>query len=358
LPAPGSAFRILSTPEDLPSGSPLVRVPRRAGPSPGALLPMNRSHPLPGRVATLLVALLVVAQSSVGRETAATSPGQPLEIGTRWELFVDRFLVASARGAALRLHEPRKAEVVLVLDAPWEGPTSAYFSVLRDGDVIRLYYRGSVAGSDHSDRSGDLRGREPRRHPLHPAPARAGRGQRLEGQQRGVARRRVAQLRALPRSQSATRPGGTLQGARGREAARAQLAAGATPGGLYAFASADGVHWRKLRTEPVMTQGAFDSLNLAFWDSARNRYACYSRIFAEQGARRAERALGRLPHVGRPARSTATRPACPSSTSTPAPRCPVPRRGAPAARVSETLRARPQKESPRTRRPARPMRCS
>jgi hypothetical protein len=54
---------------------------------------------------------------------------------------------------------------------------------------------------------------------------------------------------------------------------------GATPGGLYAFASADGLNWRKIRPEPVMTQGAFDSLNLAFWDSARGRYTCYSRIF-------------------------------------------------------------------------------
>ncbi len=30
-----------------------------------------------------------------------------------------------------------------------------------------------------------------------------------------------------------------------------------------------------------MTKGAFDSLNLAFWDAARGRYACYSRIFAD-----------------------------------------------------------------------------
>jgi hypothetical protein len=53
----------------------------------------------------------------------------------------------------------------------------------------------------------------------------------------------------------------------------------ATPAGLFAFVSADGIHWRKLRKEPVMTEGAFDSLNLAFWDSTRSRYACYSRIF-------------------------------------------------------------------------------
>jgi hypothetical protein len=57
---------------------------------------------------------------------------------------------------------------------------------------------------------------------------------------------------------------------------------GATPGGLYAFGSADGIHWRKMRDQPVMTVGAFDSLNLAFWDSARDRYVCYSRIFADR----------------------------------------------------------------------------
>ena len=31
-----------------------------------------------------------------------------------------------------------------------------------------------------------------------------------------------------------------------------------------------------------MTQGAFDSLNLAFWDGARESYVCYSRIFANK----------------------------------------------------------------------------
>jgi len=33
---------------------------------------------------------------------------------------------------------------------------------------------------------------------------------------------------------------------------------------------------------PVIMQGAFDSLNLAFWDGERGRYACYSRIFANK----------------------------------------------------------------------------
>ena len=52
-------------------------------------------------------------------------------------------------------------------------------------------------------------------------------------------------------------------------------------GPLIALCSPDGIHWRKLRDEPVITQGAFDSQNLAFWDSARGRYAAYFRGFRD-----------------------------------------------------------------------------
>jgi hypothetical protein len=104
-----------------------------------------------------------------GAEADPRAAGAPLEIGTRWELFVDHFLIESARGAALKLHEPRRAEVVLVLDAPWEGPTSAYFAVLRDGDVIRLYSPRLGRGVGSFGQPSDVRGRKPRRHPFHAA---------------------------------------------------------------------------------------------------------------------------------------------------------------------------------------------
>lgn len=46
-----------------------------------------------------------------------------------------------------------------------------------------------------------------------------------------------------------------------------------------AFASPDGIHWRKMQDAPVITRGAFDSLNVAFWDKAAGRYRCFSRYF-------------------------------------------------------------------------------
>src|SRR5205085_4041239 len=33
-------------------------------------------------------------------------------------------------------------------------------------------------------------------------------------------------------------------------------------GGVFALASADGIHWRKWRDEPLLPPGAFDSLNV------------------------------------------------------------------------------------------------
>jgi len=50
---------------------------------------------------------------------------------------------------------------------------------------------------------------------------------------------------------------------------------------LYAFRSADGIHWTLMRPEPVITKGAFDSHNLAFWDADRGEYREYHRDFRD-----------------------------------------------------------------------------
>ena len=76
---------------------------------------------------------------------------EPVAIGSRWELFVDEFLVEEKSGVALKLHEPVKREVVLVTDRPWEGTTCGFFSVIQDGDRVLMYYRRSSGGPDHSD---------------------------------------------------------------------------------------------------------------------------------------------------------------------------------------------------------------
>src|SRR4051812_288355 len=65
-----------------------------------------------------------------------------IDVGSRVEMFIDEHLIERKQNAELRLNIPTKREVVLTMDQAGEGPTSAYFTVFRDGDIIRMYYRG------------------------------------------------------------------------------------------------------------------------------------------------------------------------------------------------------------------------
>ena len=73
------------------------------------------------------------------------------DIGSRRELFVDNFLVESLNGARLKLQEPRPGGVAIEYDQPWErepaGSRSFYTSVIKDGDIYRMYYRGDMTYS-------------------------------------------------------------------------------------------------------------------------------------------------------------------------------------------------------------------
>ena len=42
-------------------------------------------------------------------------------------------------GMQRRLHHPVEREVVLVLDAPWEGSSCGVFTVFQDRDLYRMY---------------------------------------------------------------------------------------------------------------------------------------------------------------------------------------------------------------------------
>ena len=83
----------------------------------------------------------------------AAPPSTPIAVGTRVEMFVDNWLIDTAhtRGAALKLHPPIRREVVLTTDKPWEGVSSAYFTVFQDGPRYRMYYRASIPGTDEAD---------------------------------------------------------------------------------------------------------------------------------------------------------------------------------------------------------------
>ncbi|MBM4075428.1 MAG: hypothetical protein FJ267_07275 [Planctomycetes bacterium] len=57
---------------------------------------------------------------------------------------------------------------------------------------------------------------------------------------------------------------------------------------LFAFVSADGIHWKKLSNEPVIRytkEYAFDSQNVSFWSESEQKYVCYFRHFLDKKLR-------------------------------------------------------------------------
>lgn len=220
------------------------------------------------------LASLILLSLTVGAHAA-----ESIDLGSRWELFVDEFLVAQKQGVSLKLHEPVKREIVLTTDKPWEGITCAYFSVIQDGNKVLLYYRGSSGGSDHSDAqvtcvAESTDGIQFTRPKLGLIEAGGTKDNNVIW--RGVEAHNFSPfLDANPK----TPPEQRYKALGGVKQPGKNWHQGETPGGLYAFASADGVHWKKIRDTPVITKGAFDSQNLAFFDTTRNRYACFSRIF-------------------------------------------------------------------------------
>ena len=67
---------------------------------------------------------------------------KPLSLNSKRELFVDFYLIDQLDNTQLVLHEPRDEGPVLYFEKPWEGIMSAYVTVIKDGPLYRLYYRG------------------------------------------------------------------------------------------------------------------------------------------------------------------------------------------------------------------------
>jgi hypothetical protein len=210
--------------------------------------------------------------------TLTARAAAPIDVASRWELFVDEFLVAQKNGVALKLHDPVRREIVLTTDKPWEGRTCAYFSVIQDGKRVLMYYRGSSGGSDHSDAQVTCVAES--NDGIHFTRPKLGLIEAGGTKDNSVIWRGVESHNFSPflDANPKARPEERFKALGGVKQPGKNWQQGETPGGLYAFASSDGIHWKKMKDTPVITKGAFDSQNLAFWDTTRNRYTCFSRI--------------------------------------------------------------------------------
>jgi hypothetical protein len=214
--------------------------------------------------------------SSHGIPTSAKQPAdQPLDIGTRVEMFVDDRLIdpAHRRDISLELQTPERREIVLTTDKPWEGIFSAYFTIFQDDSKYRLYYRGSGPVGDSSEQQFTCYAEST--DGIHFTRPNLGLHEFGGSKENNIILSGLVSHNFSPilDTNPAAKPD-----------KRYKALAGQTRK-LDAYGSPDGLHWKKLQAEPVITKGTFDSLNLAFWDPNAKCYRAYSRYFDRGGSK-------------------------------------------------------------------------
>lgn len=225
------------------------------------------------RVQTLTTIGLFVAALPTVRLLAADTTA--VDIGSRRELFIDQHLIERMEGAKLLMHHPQPAGVVLRFNRPWEGPFCGYVTVIKDGQRYLMYYRGLPEPKDETDSECTCL-------------AQSGDGIRWQRPElglyevRGTRKNNVVLHGQAPFSHNFSPFLDANPGAPPSQ--RFKAVAGVSKTGLLGYTSPDGVHWSKLRAAPLLSAGAFDSQNVAFWSESENCYVCYFRTWSKGGA--------------------------------------------------------------------------
>lgn len=214
--------------------------------------------------------------------TAGLTAAEPvIELGSQRELFVDEFLVAKKTQLEFRLHEPVPREVVMIRNKPWEGSGSDFETVIRDGDLIRMWYIGCKLTTDngtklakpiivHVSYAESKDGITWTRPNLGLFAHEGSRENNIVWMEEGL-----DNFTPFKDTNPDCPPDERYKALSGFKR------------GLFALKSADGVHWSRLSEQPIIgaDKGAYDTMNVAFWDARRQLYYCYFRGFHDKEGR-------------------------------------------------------------------------
>lgn len=211
-------------------------------------------------------ALLIVSICTITPAFCAKS----IDIGNRLELFVGDHLIGEIKGdVRQQLLSPEPEEVVFVADEPWEGNTSGYYTYFQDGDIYRMIYRGWHHDQQKKAVHKEVTCYAESKDGIHWTKPNLG-----LFEFNGSKENNIVYLGPGTHNFTAFRDDNPAAPAESR-----YKAFGGGRGGLLPFQSHDCKHWNLIQDQPVITHGAFDSQNLAFWDADRGEYRAYWRYF-------------------------------------------------------------------------------
>ena len=211
---------------------------------------------------------------AIGATTSVFS-AETIDIGGRLELLIDDHLIGELKGDVRRqLLRPEPKEVVFVADKPWEGNTSGYYTYFQDGDIYCMIYRGWQHDAQKKAAHKEVTCYAESKDGIHWTRPNLGLFEWNGSKENNIVWRGPGthNFTAFRDDNPATPTESRYK------------AFGGGRGGLLPFQSPDCKHWELIQDKPVITHGAFDSQNLAFWDTDRGEYRAYWRYFRRWSA--------------------------------------------------------------------------
>ena len=208
----------------------------------------------------------------------------PTALGNRRELFIDDVLIAQLSGGAeQRIHHPQPQEIVIKHDEPWEGTGCGYHTIFKDGDLYRMYYKGF----DISVEPGKIVCEDVEHR--FTCYAESDDGITWRKPELGLVEFQGSKANNISVGSGPTGPLNVdaahtaifkdTNPASNGDALYKGIFRSNEPKGLNVMQSPNGLNWTPMADAPVITDGAFDSQNLAFWDEHRGEYRAYWRSF-------------------------------------------------------------------------------
>lgn len=195
---------------------------------------------------------------------------EPTDIGSRRQLFVGQDLIAEMKNVRQFLHEPVRREIAIKPEHPWEQEGVSYMVAFKDGDRFCAWYRANSAAFGKAKRQ-----------------ARTAYAESQDGIHWIKPKLGIIEFNGSKENNLVWDGGpGNLAPFRDDNPdckPEERYKAVARSQDLYALVSPDGLRWKLAAKNPILTEGMFDSHNIAFWDHVAQQYVAYTRGVRREG---------------------------------------------------------------------------